>query len=60
MPEPEPLAQRARELRVAQREGSARTIESRIEVLQQWKEQLLADRVKPATIGMFDESNAAP
>ena len=45
VPEPEALAQRARELRAAQREWSERAIESRIDVLQQWKEQLLAHHV---------------
>jgi acyl-CoA reductase-like NAD-dependent aldehyde dehydrogenase len=43
-PEPEALATRARELRTAQRDWSARPVERRIEVLQRWKEQLLAHR----------------
>jgi acyl-CoA reductase-like NAD-dependent aldehyde dehydrogenase len=42
VPESEALAGRAAELRRAQREWSARAIESRVEVLQRWKAELLA------------------
>ncbi|MCM2311825.1 MAG: aldehyde dehydrogenase family protein [Steroidobacteraceae bacterium] len=45
VPETESLAQRAGELRAAQRAWSARPVESRIEVLQRWKAELLARRV---------------
>jgi acyl-CoA reductase-like NAD-dependent aldehyde dehydrogenase len=45
VPESEALAQRASELRAAQRAWSARPVESRIEVLQRWKAELLARRV---------------
>jgi acyl-CoA reductase-like NAD-dependent aldehyde dehydrogenase len=44
VPETEALAGRAAELRTAQREWSARTVESRVEVLQCWKAELLARR----------------
>ena len=42
VPAPEALARRAGELREAQRDWSARTVGSRIEVLQRWKAELLA------------------
>jgi len=45
VPENEVLAQRAGELRAAQRAWGARPVESRIEVLQRWKAELLARRV---------------
>ena len=44
VPETESLAKRARDLRAAQRDWSARTVASRIEVLQRWKGELLARR----------------
>jgi acyl-CoA reductase-like NAD-dependent aldehyde dehydrogenase len=44
-PGPEALQGRARELRVAQREWSARPVESRVAILQRWKARLLAHRV---------------
>jgi succinate-semialdehyde dehydrogenase / glutarate-semialdehyde dehydrogenase len=44
VPESGALVGRAGELRVAQREWSVRTVESRIEVLQRWKAELLARR----------------
>jgi len=43
-PEPEVLQSRAWELRVAQREWSARPVESRAAILQRWRARLLADR----------------
>jgi len=43
-PEPEALARRAQELRAAQRAWSARPVESRVAILQRWKDQLLAHR----------------
>lgn len=45
VPETEALAQRAGGLRAAQRAWSACPVESRIQVLQRWKEELLARRV---------------
>jgi len=44
VPETEALEQRARELRAAQREWAARSVERRAELLQRWKQQLLAHR----------------
>jgi acyl-CoA reductase-like NAD-dependent aldehyde dehydrogenase len=44
VPETELLAARAGELRRAQREWSARTVGSRVDVLQRWKAELLARR----------------
>jgi acyl-CoA reductase-like NAD-dependent aldehyde dehydrogenase len=44
VPDNEALAQRAGELRAAQRAWSARPVESRIEALQRWKAELLARR----------------
>jgi acyl-CoA reductase-like NAD-dependent aldehyde dehydrogenase len=44
VPETEVLAARAGELRRAQREWSARTVGSRVDVLQRWKAELLARR----------------
>ncbi len=43
-PEPQELARRAGELRAAQREWAARPVESRVTVLQRWKDQLLMHR----------------
>ena len=43
-PEPEVLQRRTWELRVAQREWSARPVESRAAILQRWRARLLADR----------------
>ncbi len=45
VPESEALAGRAAELRRAQREWSARRVDSRVEVLQRWKAELLARKV---------------
>jgi len=44
VPETEALAGRAAELRNSQREWSGRSVESRIDVLQRWKAELLARR----------------
>lgn len=44
VPESEVLAQRARELRAAQREWGGRAVQARIDVLQRWKGELLARR----------------
>lgn len=43
-PEPDALQRRARELRKAQTDWAARPVESRVAVLQLWKDQLLAHR----------------
>lgn len=45
LPETEALAQRAGELRAAQRAWAARPVEARIAILQRWKAELLARRV---------------
>jgi len=44
VPETEALELRARELRAAQREWAARSVERRAELLQRWKQQLLVHR----------------
>jgi acyl-CoA reductase-like NAD-dependent aldehyde dehydrogenase len=43
-PAPEALQRRAAELRAAQRDWAARPVESRVAVLQRWKDELLARR----------------
>ena len=43
-PEPDAMQRRAGELRKAQTDWAARPVESRVEVLQRWKEQLLTRR----------------
>ncbi len=44
VPGQEALAQRARDLRAAQRDWAARPVESRVAVMQRWKDALLARR----------------
>jgi acyl-CoA reductase-like NAD-dependent aldehyde dehydrogenase len=44
LPEPDALQRRADALRAAQREWTSRSVESRVAVLQRWKDQLLAHR----------------